>query len=221
MSVAVLDAPTKPDSVQSESVSVAVPASPVVPTVPKVSLEAYFELERNSEIRHEYVDGELIPMPGTTLTHNDIAMNISVALRIAFRKRKCYVQMEAIRLRVSPTKYRYPDVMAVCGERVTDEGTPPSLLNPSLVVEVLSPSTTDTDLGKKSVEYRTLASVTDYLIVSSDEQFVLHYFRKDARTWNVTDYKSKEDAIQIAALEVTLTLDEIYEGIELTDSVVS
>ncbi len=124
--------------------------------------------------------------------------------------------MSDIRLRVSPAKYRYPDVMALCGTPLFDDATPPCLLNPAFVVEVLSASTADTDLGKKWGEYRTIASITDYVIVSSEEWAVTHHRRQSDGSWLVRDYRNPEDTLTFAGLEVTLTLGDLDEKIALS-----
>ena len=122
----------------------------------RFTLEEYFALEAASEIRYEYDDGELISMAGTSFEHNRIVGNFYTAFDRAFEDNDCRVFIEAIRFRVSPTKYRYPDVMALCGEPLTEGRKPPALLNPAVVIEVLSDSTRNTDMGKKIEEYLDL-----------------------------------------------------------------
>ena len=190
---------------------VAAPAAPnVAPTVPKVSVEEYFALERTSEIRHEYVKGELIPMPGETPKHNRITGNFFVCFDREFEGRNCEVYMESIRLRVSPDQYRYPDILAVCGEAQFDTENPPCLLNPSVIIEVLSPSTQSIDRGEKLAEYRSIPTVTDYVIVAQNRVFVEHCVRENAVRWTITESTDLDAALTLASLDITISLREIY-----------
>ena len=189
------------------------PLPAAAPAAPKFTVQQYFEIERQSEIRYEYVEGELIAMPGVTLPHNEITLNIALGVKTAFQGRDCRVYAEAVRVRVSPTQYRYPDVVAICGERVTDGENPPALLNPGVIVEVLSSSTEAKDKGEKFAEYKRMASLTDYVLAAQDEILVTHYVRQSPRQWTITDYTELTDALTFAALGVTLTVADIYSGI--------
>ena len=190
------------------------PQPPVAaPPTPKISVQEYFEIERQSEIRYEYVEGELIPMPGVSLPHNDITLNIGFALKAAFRGRDCHVHIEAVRVRVSPTQYRYPDVVAVCGERETDGENPPALLTPNLIVEVLSTSTEAKDKGEKFTEYKKMPTLTDYVTAAQNEIAVTHYVKQNATQWLITEYTDLTHVLTFAALGVTLALADIYAEI--------
>jgi Uma2 family endonuclease len=189
------------------------PPAPEPPATPKISVPEYFALERVSEIRYEYVDGEIIPMPGESLTHNRIALNFSILLDRAFEDRDCVVYIESVRLRVSPAKYRYPDVLALCGEPVTDGDNPPALLNPALIVEVLSPSTQAIDQGEKFFEYWQIPGLTDYVLVAQDAMSVTHCVRHNPRQWTATEYTGLADTLMFASLGVTLTLSDVYRKV--------
>lgn len=181
----------------------------------EVTVQEYLALERHTEIRHEYAGGKLIPMFGTTPVHDQIAGNLYVFFHVAFRDRECVAYMSDIRLRVSPETYRYPDVMALCGVPEFDQEKPPCLLNPAVIVEVLSPSISETDRSDKLEEYRALPSVTDYLIVATDRVRVTHYVRKDARSWTLTDYLGEDETLVLSSLNVALTLDDLYRKVVL------
>lgn len=206
---AVLDLPS---TVVSSPVPETVPVSQPV-ALPKMTVQEYFDFERTQEIRYEYVEGELIAMPGTSFEYNEIAGNIYSYLRRAFEENDCRVFMEAIRLRVSPNKYRYPDVMALCDKPITDGEKPPALLNPSLAVEVLSDSTEATDKGEKFFEYQSVPSLTDYVLASQDTMEVIHYAKQSAIQWTVTIYTAPSDTLTFASLGVTLTLADIYRKV--------
>ena len=204
--IAIAVSPVKPSNA---------PSAPEPPATPKLSVQEYFALERVSEIRHEYVEGEIIPMPGESLAHNQIAGNFHTRLALAFEDRDCAVYMEGIRLRVSPARYRYPDIIALCGEAITDGDNPPALLNPALIVEVLSPSTQAIDKGEKFFEYWQLLGVTDYVLVAQERVSVMHCVRHNARQWTATEYTDIADTLTFASLGVTLVLSDIYRKVVL------
>ena len=184
-------------------------------TLPKMSVVDYLAMERCSEKRHEYVDGEIIAMAGESLEHNTIAGNVLVEFRIAFRNRPCNAYMENVRVRVSPTQYRYPDVVALCGESVSDGENPPALLNPGVIVEVLSPSTQSLNRNDKFIEYRELASLTDYVLIAQDRVSILHYVRRSELQWVITEYVNLTDVLTFALLEVSFALSEVYQKVIL------
>ncbi len=187
-----------------------VPNSAASAPLPKMTVQEYFEFERTQEIRYEYVEGELIPMPGTSLEHSQIAFNIGFALELAFGDRLCPIFIESVRLRVSPTKYRYPDLMAVCETPITDGEKPPALLNPAIAVEILSSLTEYTDSTKKLAEYATVSSLKDYLMVAQGEPFVTHCVKQNERQWMVTQYSDLADTLTFDSLGVSLSLAQIY-----------
>ena len=194
----------------SAPVSAPAPAPAAAALPPIVSVEEYIAMERDSEIRHEYFKGEITAMAGETIKHNRIAFNCSFRFENAFGDRDCIVCIEGVRLRVSPDQYRYPDVIVLCGEPETDDGNPPCLLNPEVVIEVLSPSTEDKDRGEKFAEYRRISTLTDYVMIAQDRVFVEHCVRQSAAQWTLTGYSSLEDTLNFAALGVAISLRDVY-----------
>lgn len=179
----------------------------------KYSVEEYFALERVSEIRLEYVDGGVIPMSGESLAHNQITGNFYARFALAFADRSCAVYIESVRMRVSPAKYRYPDIIALCGEPLTDNGNPPALLNPAIIVEVLSASTQATDRGEKLIEYQQIPTLTDYILAEQETISVAHYARQGADHWTLTEYTHLTDILSLASLDVTMTLADVYRKV--------
>jgi Uma2 family endonuclease len=172
----------------------------------KLSLEEYFQLEQTWELRHEFVDGELIEMPGTTKKHNKIIRNIMVTLDQATRAMNCELYSEAVKLQVAPRKIRYPDVMLCCQPNESD------FLEtaPCFLVEILSDSTETTDYGAKVREYLPLESLQTYAIVAQTERLVVLYERRGDE-WM---YRSLTDgSFNVPCLDTTLTLDAIFDGI--------
>jgi len=199
---------------------VSVPAAPArndthaTDTRHRFTLKEYFALEAASEIRYEYDEGELIPMAGTSAPHNRITLNLSFAFDQAFGNRSCEVYMQTVGFRVSPLKYRYPDVMALCGTPQFDDRNPPCLLNPNVVVEVLSDSTENTDKGRKIEEYLQLETVTDYLLVAQNRVSVAHWSKNSERDWTRKEYIELSDTVTLSSIGVTVTLAEVYRRVK-------
>ncbi len=206
---AVLEALAKPESEGAVTEGVST----------KVAVEEYLTRERASKVRHDYLEGEIVPVAGTSLTHNKIAGNIYSGLRDAFRGRDCEVFIESIRVRISPVRYRYPDVTALCGDPETDTTNPPALLNPALIVEVLSSSTEETDLGDKFFEYKQIPTLTDYVLIAQDRVSVTHWSRTGDRAWSIREWVELSDTFILNTLEATLTLADLYQKVTFPKTV--
>jgi Uma2 family endonuclease len=191
--------------------------SPTSALPTRKTLEEYFALERRSDVRHEYSNGYIRAMAGESPQHNRIAGNVYLRLEIAFGDRPCGAYFEGVRLRVTPTQYRYPDVMALCGDAQFDDENPPALLNPSAIIEVLSPSTAENDRTEKFVEYRQVEGLTDYVLVEQDRILVIHYARQSDTQWMLTEYTRLDDTFTLTSLEVSLTLADIYRKVVFSE----
>lgn len=174
-----------------------------------LTVEQYLEAEATSETRHEYVDGTLIAMAGETLRHDDIVLNVVEALRPIARAKGCRLHATSVQTKVRNTRYRYPDIVISC-EQTTNERM---LEQPCFILEVLSDSTADTDNGKKLEEYTRLPSVNTYAIVAQKELRVVVY-KRDEAGWRVEVLESGGE-IEVDCLGATLTLEQIYAGLEL------
>ena len=136
----------------------------------RLTVEEYLELERTSEIRHEFSDGRIFAMSGTSLDHNRIKRQLAARLaEIIDRSGDCEVFDESIRVRTADGLYTDPDIIVACGTLDLSDDRPETLLNPTVLIEMLSPSTEADDRGAKFRRYRTIASLTDYLVVSQDQ----------------------------------------------------
>jgi Uma2 family endonuclease len=174
----------------------------------KIDVKTYLELEKSSEVRHEYVDGELLAMAGEKLQHNDIVANILEMLRPIARAKKYRIQFETVKLRVKVTRYRYPDVMVSYAP-----GTDPYFLeNPCFIIEVLSESTQATDAGPKLDEYTRLPSLERYVMVEQDRR-VVRIYRRTPQGW-LFESLEDEGEIDVPCLETKLTLEQVFAGIE-------
>ncbi len=174
----------------------------------------YLAFERNAEIKHEFIDGEVYAMAGASQAHIDITGNIFGTLFGKLAGSPCRPQTSDLRVRIAEAGYyAYPDVTVVCGERQLLEGEAAAvLLNPTVIFEVLSPGTESRDRGPKSRDYRALPSLQAYLLVAQAEAHV-EFYRRAGDGWHVTDVVGIGAAIELAALGVTLTMSEIYSGV--------
>lgn len=179
----------------------------------RYTVEEYLEVDRHSEERQEYFDGEIFAMTGGTRRHTHLAANLVRTLGNALLDRPCMVLGADMRIAVSESNlYTYPDVVVVCGlAKFTDEREE-TLLNPSLIVEVLSPSTESYDRGRKFEHYRTISSLTDYVLVSQDAPLVEHFVRQPSGSWLMTEYRAGH-VLTIDSLGVSIAIDEIYRKV--------
>jgi len=177
--------------------------------------EEYLAYERKSETKNEYLGGELFGMAGASERHNLIVANLVAEFRSQFKRRPCKVYPSDMRVKIPATGlYTYPDVSVVCGEAEFEDDHRDTLLNPTLIVEVLSDSTEAYDRGKKFEHYRTLDSLSDYLLVAQDSPSVEHYVRQPDDKWLLTPYKSLQSAIALASVDCTLSLVEVYDKVD-------
>lgn len=182
----------------------------------KYTLEEYFELDKNAEGNFEYFDGEVFEMSGVSPEHATIEMNLAETLNPAARKRGCRAFPANLRIKVPvlPT-YRYPDLSVVCGEAVFVETQGlQCLVNPLLIVEVLSESTEFYDRGEKFRQYKSIESFQEYLLVSQTEKFITLFQKHNGRFWLQSDYITGE-IFHLNTLNLDLTVDEIYQGVEI------
>lgn len=186
----------------------------------RYTIEEYFELERGSAERYEYFDGEVVAMSGGSINHSLIASNIMVALGNRLRERACRVLTSDVRLKTPKAfPYRYPDVAVVCDtpEVETVQGFE-MLVNPVLIVEVLSPSTASYDHDEKFRIYQSIPSFREYLIVAQDSPRVTHYLRQGDGFWLRKDFEGMAVELSLASLGCTLPLAEIYRLVVFGES---
>ena len=178
-----------------------------------VTPEDYLKFERQSETKHEYFDGEIFAMTGASEKHNTISGNAFASLHTQLRKQPCSVYPSDMRVRTySTVHYTYPDISVVCGEAKFEDDEVDTLLNPTLIIEVLSPSTENYDRGKKFQHYRTLPSLQEYLLIAQDSVSVEHYIRKD-NEWIFSDAASLEAVITLPSINCSLALGDVYEKV--------
>jgi Uma2 family endonuclease len=181
----------------------------------KYTLEEYFALELASEEKYEFWNGEVFCMSGASLAHNQIAMNIGAEARTQLRERGCQVFPADLRVKV-PTypPYRYPDLTALCGApEIQRIGGLDVLVNPALIVEVLSKSTEAFDRGDKFTYYKSIASFSEYLLVAQHRPHVSQFVRQENGVWTFMEFNNLADTVRCASVPCTLALSEIYRDV--------
>jgi Uma2 family endonuclease len=182
---------------------------------PRLTPEQYLELERRAEYKSEYFDGEMFAMSGGTAPHSLIANNVIAALHVQLRDRPCRIFNSDLRVLVSPSGlYTYPDISIVCGEPRFRDEVPDTLLNPVLIVEVLSKSTEAYDRGTKFKRYREIESLRGYLLVAS-ESIGLDYFTPgpDGR-WTLTSVDQPDASLTLEAVGCSLRIADVYHKVD-------
>jgi Uma2 family endonuclease len=179
--------------------------------------EEYLALERHAEFKTEYLNGRIIAMTGASPEHADIVLNIGSDLRSRLRSRGCRVFVNDVRAKVtSRSGYVYPDVMAVCGKAAFLDTRPRTLLNPNLIIEVLSNATDGYDRGEKFEAYRATESLSEYVLVDSRRVSVERYVRQ-GEFWVYSAEVDLEATLELSSVSCTLSLREIYADVEFQD----
>jgi len=187
------------------------------------TVEEYLELERQSEERHEYLDGQVYAMAGESEEHGDICMNLSRIISTQLLGKPCRARSKDTKVRSGPDPthrhsakglYSYPDLVVVCGERQYHDQHRDVLLNPTVIIEVLSPSTEAFDRGEKWWRYQTwLPSLTDHVLVSQSRPLIEHYLRQPRRDWLYSSVDDLAGNLTLSSIGCTLRLREGYDRI--------
>jgi len=181
----------------------------------RFSPEEYLALERKADFKSEYHDGFITAMAGTSREHNLIALNVGGEIRSQLKDRPCEAYKSDMRVYINRTGlYTYPDVVAVCGEPRFQDDEVDTLLNPTMIVEVLSPTTETYDRGTKFLHYRRLPSMREYVLVSQDEVLV-ERFTRQGDDWLLTELNQIDDTLRLASIDCELPLREIYAKVRL------
>jgi Uma2 family endonuclease len=190
-------------------------------TLPKsrLSEEEDLRIERAAESKSELWDGGMYSMAGTSRNHALISWNLGASLHAQFRDRSCDAFQNDMRVRVADSGLcTYPDIVAVCGEARYLDDEQDTLLNPQLIVEILSPTKAVYGHGEKFRRYRQIASLTDYLLVAQNRPLVEHWSWDAAvpHAWAIADYSQMSDRIHLASLDAHLALADIYAKVQFT-----
>jgi Uma2 family endonuclease len=177
--------------------------------------EEYLALERNAEFKSEYLDGRIVAMTGATIEHATIAGNVHGELRLRLRGSRCRAFISDMRVQVGGgRRYTYPDVVAVCGEPQLMDGMLDTLMNPAVIVEVLSPSTEAYDRGEKFLHYRGIETLQEYVLVAQDRVLVERFVRA-GKFWTLSTLTDLDASLEFTSVGCEIPLRDIYERVDL------
>jgi Uma2 family endonuclease len=178
------------------------------------TVEEYLAFERTSPERHEFLAGEIFLMSGASRQHNLIGTNTVASLHPQLRGKPCELYANDMRVKVSPTGlYTYPDVVMACGEPQFEDSEVDTLLNPTVIIEILSHSTKEYDRVGKFAHYRKLASFKEYLLIDQDGHQVDHYVRNSDNTWLLSVTNQVGATIELPSVGCTLLVADLYEKV--------
>ena len=178
--------------------------------------EEYLAMEREAKYKSEYFNGQIVAMAGASRRHNLITGNVFAEFHAQFKKRSCEAYTSDMRVKVSQTGlYTYPDVVAVCDRARFDDTQKDTLVNPTVIVEVLSKSSNGYDPWTKFAHYRKLESLQEYLLISQIKYHVEHYVRQPNKQWLLSEYESQSDTIELPSINCHLAMSDIYDKIEI------
>lgn len=176
--------------------------------------EEYLAIEEQAEIRHEFVDGEIYDMAGSTINHNTIVGNAAGELRIALRGKSCRVFSTDVKVATRDRRFCfYPDVFVVCGKIEAEPKRQDIVRNPILVMEGLSHSTQSFDKAQKFEWYRSIPSMQEYVMIEQTRVYVEHY-RKEGRFWVFEALNDLNESLSLLSIGVTLSIASLYENVE-------
>ncbi len=176
-----------------------------------LSPDEYLAIERQAPYRSEYYAGEIFAMAGGSPRHSRIKTNVLTQLNLRLQNQPCTPYDSDLRIRVPETNlYTYPDASVICGDLEFDDEQNDTVLNPTLIVEVLSPSTEAYDRGMKFDQYRRLESLREYVLVSQDAPRIERFLRNDDGTWNLAVVNGLEESVNLLSIGVTLPLAEVF-----------
>jgi Uma2 family endonuclease len=179
----------------------------------------YLAFERASDTKHEFYHGEIFAIVGASENHITIVANVVAHLHPQLRQRPCKIYPSAMKVKVPTVSgYAYPDVVVVCGERIFADDQRDILVNPTVIVEVLSPSTEQYDRGKKFQYYRTLASLHEYVLISQEQARIEHYVRQAGGQWTLSDHVGLEAVLELPSIGCRLALADVYEKVTFDDT---
>lgn len=182
-----------------------------------ITPEEYLAAERKAKYKSEYIHGEILAMSGASNAHNIITVEITTELNIQLRPRGCFVYSGDMRVRTSLTgSYFYPDVAVVCDKPRFEDNVFDTLLNPILIVEVLSPSTDAYDRGEKFAHYQELVSLREYILVSQDRIRIEHH-RLTETQWVGKTFDALEDVLKLNSIKCELPLQDIYTRVTFSE----
>lgn len=176
--------------------------------------EEYLVIEREAEFKHDYWNGRMYCTAGAAEAHNSINLNVAGDLHQQLRSRPCHVLASLMRVRTPSNLFTYPDALVVCDEPVFLDEREDTLLNPNLIVEVLSPSTERYDRGLNFEQYRTIEALREYLMLASDRIHAELFTRQPNGQWSLSEWSDREDTVPLQSCDCVLKLNDVYEKVK-------
>lgn len=193
--------------------------NPQAQSQPRLTPEDYLAIERSAEFKSEYFDGEIFAMTGASEPHNLVVTNATRELSVQLKKRPCKLYANDMRVKVDPTGlYTYPDLVVVCGKAQFDDTHLDTLLNPTLIIEVLSDSTEAYDRGRKFEHYRKLESLAEYVLIAQNRPHIESYRRQPDHHWLLTECDGLDSVLRLDSIDCAIVLAEIYDKIDLLEA---
>ena len=184
----------------------------------RLSVEDYLAIENASPFKSEFYEGEMFAMAGASPTHNFVKDNLIRALGNRLDSGPCRTASSDQRIRIERTGlFTYPDIVIVCGKPKVSPRDPLAIVNPTAIVEILSPTTEQYDRGTKFKRYRQIPGLREYILVAQDEAVVERYFLQSNGSWNLTAIEGVGESLEFASLGITIPLAEVYRDIEFPD----
>lgn len=183
--------------------------------IPRMSPEEFLEFERSSDERHEYRNGEIFAMSGAKRAHNLISVNLAAELRTGLKGRDCETYASDMRIWVGiAALYTYPDMVVVCGELQFLDTTQDTLVNPTVLIEILSESTEAYDRGRKFEYYRKIDSLKEYILIAQTHPYIEKYVKHGDGFWLLSEIAGIDSFLKIESIDCTIPLAEIYDKID-------
>jgi Uma2 family endonuclease len=172
--------------------------------------EEYLAFERTSDEKHEFIDGEIIAMAGASRKHNLIGANIGTEIRFQLKGKNCETYLNDMRVQLKPNRYGYPDVVVVCGDPEFADNEFDVLLNPTVLIEVLSPSTRFRDKTEKLEDFRKLQHLKECLLIEQDKIFIEHYIKQTPNQWLLRIYENADETVSLESIGCAIEVADIY-----------
>lgn len=176
----------------------------------------YLDAEREAFEKSEFINSRIVAMAGASEKHNVISTNLLVEIGVQTKNSKCFPFSSDMRVKAKRGNYYYPDIVVVCGERKFEDNKKDVLLNPTVVIEILSKSTRLKDRNEKLDSYMSLESLTDYVLVEQDEMRVEHFIKKSEKESTARLLNENADRLVLESIKTQITLAEIYREVEFS-----
>ena len=179
----------------------------------RLTVAEYLTFERSSEERHELFDYEIYAMSGASREHGLISTNLIVSLGSQLKNRSCELFASDMRVKVDQASYFYPDVVVACGKPTFEDSTLDTLINPTIVFEILSPSTERYDRGRKFQKYRTISSLLTYVLVDTEEPYIEVFSRQENGLWILSAFEGLLGEVPLSAINCNLLMADVYSRV--------